>query len=78
MRMDVELRFTRWRKKEENSGLQDGEHQPARATKLLSKVNGVKRSIKNTAPRLNEDGATEILDLDARTQLGDAQDEFAD
>ena len=56
----------------------DQEQQPARAKKLLTKVDGEERYVKNTAPGLNEGGATGTLALDARTQLGEAQDEFAD
>ena len=52
--------------------------QPARATKLLTKVNGEERSVKHTGSGLNKDGATGTLAKDTVTQLRDAQDEFAD
>ena len=57
-------------------GYKDQGQQPARATKLLTKVDGEEQYIKITAPGLTEDGATGTLALDAGTQLGEAQDKF--
>ena len=53
------------------------EQQPPRVTKLLTKVYGEERYVKNTAPGLNKDRAAGILALDTGTQLGDAQAKFA-
>ena len=58
-------------------GYKDQEQQPARASELLTKVDGEERNVKNTAPGLNEDGATGTLAPDPGTQLGTARDEFA-
>ena len=44
----------------------------------VCQVDGEERNVKNTAPGLNKDGATGTLSPDTRTQLGEAQDEFAD
>ena len=49
---------------------------PARATKLLNKVYRDERKVKITAPGLNKDGATGTLAPDARTQLGEAQEQI--
>ena len=59
-------------------GYKDQEQQPARATKLLTKMDGEEQNVKNTAPGLNKDGAAGILAPDTGTQLRDAQDKFAD
>ena len=48
------------------------EQQPARATKLLTKVYGEEWNVKITAPRLNKDGTTGTLAPDAGTQPGKA------
>ena len=40
-------------------------------------MDGEVRNVKNTAPGLNQDRATGTIALDAGTQLGKAQDEFA-
>ena len=59
-------------------GYKDQEQQPARATKLLTKMDGEEQNVKNTAPGLNKDGVTGTLAPDTATQLGNAQDELAD
>ena len=52
------------------------EQQPARATKLLTKVYREERKIKITTPGLNKDRATGTLAPDTRTSRGEAQEQI--